>query len=419
MDTLPAELLHQICGLLDREDLNSIRVVTKTWAHFAALYLFQEITITPSSLERLRLIAQHQVIATCVRCIIFRADLIPSTLPEMWHHDSIRKCRTWIMGEEHLYYQRYVRAYCEQQRLRENNYTLSREIINLSIPMLRRLQRLRLAIGGGTRHALAIDNSSHLNQQWDEVLYDVKAYARNRHEKSRRDAEILKQFTNLVNALALPGVHIQNLSITGISAGLWRRALQLPPPPYCAGLTTLKTLVLESSVLFRHKHYGADGCCDAKALAIRLEEAQSLQTLELYGEDGDASGYSSDFLQCFRPSLPKLSKLCLLGVTTTEQDLMDALLAYRTTLARLDLTRVSLADRNPEQLKGSWHQFFCRVPESLCFLLEIRLRSLRYTVPPLFWPAIQGPWIQHTFERPYLKAVEHAIMNGTDIPQPM
>lgn len=134
MDTLPAELLRQICDLLDREDINSIRVVTKTWAHVAALYLFREITITPFSLERLRLIAQHDVIATCVRSIIFRADLIPSTLPEMWHEESIRRCRTWIMGEEYLYYQRYVRAYCEQQRLRENNYTLSREIIDLSIP---------------------------------------------------------------------------------------------------------------------------------------------------------------------------------------------------------------------------------------------------------------------------------------------
>ncbi len=135
-----------------------------------------------------------------------------------------------------------MRAYCEQQRLRENNYTLSREIIDLSIPMLRRLQRLRLATGGDTRLALPIDNSSHLNQQWYQVLYDLKAYPRDRCEESLRDTEIWKQFTNLLNALALSGVHIQDLSITRISAGLWQRVLQLPQQPYCARLTTLKTL---------------------------------------------------------------------------------------------------------------------------------------------------------------------------------
>lgn len=166
---------------------------------------------------------------------------------------------------------------------------------------------------------------------------------------------------------------------------------------------------LESSVLFRHSHCRADGYCDAKALAVLLEEAQSLQTLKLYGEDGD-----KDFLQCFRPSLPKLSELCLFGVTTTEQNLIDTLLAYRTTLARLDLKMVALA---VGQSSGSWHQFFRRVPESLPCLLEICLRSLHYIEQPA-WPAFGFLWFQHKLEPPYLKAVEHAIMNGTDIPEP-
>ena len=159
---------------------------------------------------------------------------------------------------------------------------LSREIIDLSIPMLKRLQRLRLATGGDTRLALPIDNSSHLNQQWYEVLYDLKVYALDRCDESLRDTEIWKQFTILLNALALSGVHIHHIhnihnpSITENTAGLWQRMLQLRQQPYRAVFPTLKILFLESSVLFRHPHCRADGCCDANTLTVLLEGAQSL-----------------------------------------------------------------------------------------------------------------------------------------------
>lgn len=404
MDTLPAELKRKICSLLYREDLISIRVVNKSWAYLAALQLFQELTITPLSLERLRLIAQHEVIATCIKSIIFRADFLPPIRPEMW-----------ILGEEHPLFQRYVRAYCKQERLRENNHKLSREIIDFSIPMLKRLEWLRLAIGKGERLFLSKDNSSHPNQQWYEMLYDLDLHVPDRPGAAQRDTEISKQFTHILSALANSGVHLQKLSITSISANVWLRGLQLLREPYRTGLTTLKTVFLESSGFFRHLHGTPDGHCGIKALAMLLEEAQSLQTLKLHEKENEQSRTQNDFLQCFRPSLPKLSRLSLHGITATEQNLIDTLLAYRATLARLDLTMVSMADSNTGQSTGSWYQFFRRVPESLPCLLDIRLRGLYYSVPML---GTRRRCYRGKLEAPYLKAVEHAVINAIDIPQP-
>ena len=149
MEKLPVELKQHICGLLDDNNLKSVRILDKTWANIAALHLSEEILITPLSLERLRLIAQHEVITRCVKPITFYAELLPSILPEMWHEHRIQRDLRWGMKEDDsLRFRRYVLAHREQQRLRENNYNLTRMIVNLSIPMLKRLQGLKLATGG-------------------------------------------------------------------------------------------------------------------------------------------------------------------------------------------------------------------------------------------------------------------------------
>ena len=409
MDTIPAELKHYLCSFLDYEDLSTIRLVNRTWAHVAALKLFERITITPLSLERLRLIAQNSIINTCVKRITFHADLLPSILPEMWHERSILNSRT---EERSLRFNRYVLAYREQQRLRENNHKLNREIIGLSIPMLQRLQWLKLTVGGDIRLCHQIDNSKRLNQQWSKVWYDLRCHVLDKQGASRRETEIARQFTNLLNAPAMSGVRIRNLSLTSISTSVFQRAIQFRQEPYYAGLTVVKRVVLDISVFSTHLDHTADGHCEIEALGIFLEGAQNLQILKLHGNLG---GFSrNDFLQCFRPSLPKLSELSISCITVTEQDLIDTLMTYRATLAKLDINVVELADSNTGQPMGSWHQFFCRVPESLPFLCKVRLRHL-YTCEP----GPRGRWTSDRFDTPYLKAVEHAILNGTEIPQPV
>ena len=226
---------------------------------------------------------------------------------------------------------------------------------------------------------------------------------------SRRELEISRQCTHLLNALASSDIEIGELSLRGIKTSVWPGVLQLRQESYCAGLTALKTITLESSCISGHSHNSANRHCEVKTLGILLEGAHNLQTLTLHREA--RPHILTDFLMCFRPSLPKLSNLCLFGIATSDQNLIDTLLACRATLARLDLSAVRLAHGNTVRPTGSWHHFFCRVSESLPCLHDIRLAILQV------WESEERrSW--RTSDSRYLKAVKHAILGRTAIPQP-
>ncbi len=408
MNALPIELKQHICGFLHDEDLPSVRAVNSTWSHVAACRLFREITITPLSLERLRLIAQHELIATCVKRIILHVDLLPLVLPEMWHEGLIRSQFTHTPKEEAFAFRRYVLAYRVQQRLRENDYKLNREIMDLSIPMLRKLLSLKLVVQSEANGSNQSNNSSRQNQQWFKVWDDLTCYALDIREAFRPETDTFRQMTNLLKTLANSDVHIQRLSLR--SRG-WQRILLSRQEPPCGGLTALKTLFLDTSVFYNHLHSTADAHCNVTALGKLLEGAQNLQTLKLH--ENPCQRPQIDILQYFRPSLPKLSWLNLYGIAASEQDLIDFLLAFRATLAILYLGQVSLAGGNTGQLMGSWHQVFRRVSGEFLYLNKIRLRSLHYLESgPQRWRRSRVK-----LESAYLKSIEHAILKGTDIPQ--
>ncbi len=410
MNALPIELKQHICGFLHDEDLPSVRAVNSTWSHVAACRLFREITITPLSLERLRLIAQHELIATCVKCIILHVDLLPLVLPEMWHEGLIRSQFTHTPEEEAFAFRRYVLAYRVQQCLRENDYKLNREIMDLSIPMLRKLLSLKLVVQSEASGSDQSNNSSRQNQQWFKVWDDLTCYALDIREAFRPETDTFRQMTDLLKILANSDVHIQRFSLR--TRG-WQRILLSRQEPPCGGLTALKTLFLDTSIFYNHLHSTADLHCNVKALGMLLEGAQNLQTLKLH--ENPCQRLRTDVLQCFRPSLPKLSWLSLYGITASEQDLVDFLLAFRATLAILHLGQVSLADGNTGQLMGSWDQVFHIVSGEFPCLKKVRLRSLHYRE--------SGPHRRRrsrgTLEWTYLESVEHAISKGTEIPLSM
>ena len=170
MENLPAELKEHICSFLHHRDLRSVRFVNKTWAHVAVLSFFEAITITLFSLERLRLIAQHELIATRIRRITFHVDLLRPITLQKWSAGLARKRSTMPLA-----YQRYILAYGEQNRLQENDYKLSREILDSSIPMLRNLHRLKLTMGNFRDLCAQKIDTSRQNQQWYKVLYDLRS----------------------------------------------------------------------------------------------------------------------------------------------------------------------------------------------------------------------------------------------------
>ena len=402
MKHLPVELKQHICSVLDYEDLKSIRLVNKECAHVAVLYLFRRISVTPICLERLRLIAQHKVFATCIKEVDFYADLLPSIPPEIWHERLVRGSRPWTTEEESFRFQNYVLVYHEQQRLRENNHKLSREIIDWSIPKLRGLQWIRVFTGENSCLRNEKDNKRFPNQQWSKAWNDLRIHALDNGGALLRGTEISTQLTNLLNALATSDVHIRKLSIWNVSVSIWQSGLQHRPEAHCAALRTLKTLFLENSKEF-------SSTADVKTLGMLLERAQSLQTLKLHWNGNKFS--QTDILQCFRPSLPRLSRLSLFDIRTTEKNLIETLQGYRATLTKLELVHISLTDRNTGPPFCSWHHFFRDMPEILPHLRKIHLRLLQYKIPR------RGRWSRSQLESPYLEAVEHAIMNGTEMPQ--
>lgn len=115
-----------------------------------------------------------------------------------------------------------------------------------------------------------------------------------------------------------------------------------------------------------------------------LEEGQKLQMLQLHET---LSG--------------KLSSHSLFGITTTEEELNDILLARGAILARLGMKSISLADYNTGQAVGSWLRFYRRVPESVPCLLENRPRNKRHGVE-----GSRGGHSQRYLQPPHLRAVE-------------
>ena len=155
----------------------------------------------------------------------------------------------------------------------------------------------------------------------------------------------------MLKALANSGVHIRNLSLIKIKMSVLRKVLQPHRELYPAHLSTLKSVFVDTSVICRHLQNTAHGHRKVKALGMLLEEAQNLQTLELNGDVSD--GVQPRFLQWFRPSLPKLTTLSISGLPRTENNLTDILMAYRATLASLDLTCFELTERDCRQSMGS------------------------------------------------------------------
>ena len=190
-----------------------------------------------------------------------------------------------------------------------------------------------------------------------------------------------------------------------------QRGLQTRREPYCAKfLASLKEVDLDTDFFCGHSDCTSDGQCEANAFGMLLEVAQNVQTLKVRG---GLSGHRLDILRCFHPSLPKLTRLSLIGIVAADQNLIDFVSAFRATLTTLAIEYVSLVVSYTGQPIKSWHQVFRRVSRNFPCLVKIRLTALDYGVPGslLHLSSVS------TLDWKYLRDVEHAILSGTDIPQ--
>ena len=79
MEKRPVDLKSLICSSLNFADLKSLRQVSRSWTLAPAEVLFKELVITQATLQQLEILSQW------ARIIVFRAYLLPSILPELWH----------------------------------------------------------------------------------------------------------------------------------------------------------------------------------------------------------------------------------------------------------------------------------------------------------------------------------------------
>jgi hypothetical protein len=77
---LVTEILLEVCSLLSRHDLKTIRLVSHAWNNSAQVLLFEHVNLklTRESFKRLRNIAQHEKLSKYVRKITYDAKLLIS-----------------------------------------------------------------------------------------------------------------------------------------------------------------------------------------------------------------------------------------------------------------------------------------------------------------------------------------------------
>ncbi len=72
---IPNEIILQILKSLEKSDLKSARLVSKTWSAFAAELLFDQVYVSvhPDNLEVFKAITQHALLSKCVKTLRYDA----------------------------------------------------------------------------------------------------------------------------------------------------------------------------------------------------------------------------------------------------------------------------------------------------------------------------------------------------------
>ena len=86
MDTLPNELLHDVCSCLLSADIKNLRLLNHQFANLGAEYLLPEVHLVfeEESVKRLHEIARHPIIGRAVTSLFYEATLIDSLDDEVW-----------------------------------------------------------------------------------------------------------------------------------------------------------------------------------------------------------------------------------------------------------------------------------------------------------------------------------------------
>ena len=342
MSSLPAELESLVCSFLSIADLKSARQVNKRWAYISGPFLFEELWIAQPTFQKLEDVSCHETIRFHVKKIVLHTLPVPALPTAAWKAE--RRLKFLPKSPEGLAskFPRYKLLYDEQQRFASSDLgvaTLTRAVDKLpqllglearAMPPPKQWMQLFLPPLGSPRN-----------------LDDLAFYRYLQRSISIRDVKDVMKFMS--NALRGLFQTRSGLKIKHFSPGILYSESITKPSQATPGLALSENLkALEVHVRFFDtvdKHMS--GLQDTLSKTLYLER--------LVLDIGPLTFYTRcDFLEGFRPSLPKLEHLEICGGHTTEYSLISLLTQYIGSLRSLRLDMVSLIDQSTGGQSTSW-----------------------------------------------------------------
>ena len=382
MQALPIELQLQICSRLDIANLKSLRQVRSDWAQVAAAYLFKEIWVTCSSIERLVDPSFHQILDRNTRTIVIYADRLPFISLELWRqrrHCSIPS----IEPEENIDsdYERYLLQYWQQQRYDQKSLQRTKYDPDLDI-WPSGLHTVKI-IGPKWHYLNSPSTPPYSIGKWCKVWRDLSRLSL----CSPAHTGSFDYSCNLLDTLRFLSLPASN-NITTFQCGPMPLGIWMPDfisrPELQVVFTKLRTLDLQISDPV-YPGESAKRHDEIKCLSDGLSRAKALKTLRLHVMTGFSKltklSRPSDFLRDFKPALSRLTRMEISGMATTPVSLINFLAQCRATLTSASVEETWLVSDGDDRLPEIWSAVTRNLVVGDWKLVDLHFQSLFYVRP--------------------------------------
>ena len=397
MSSLPAELESLVCSFLDIADLKAARQVNKRWAHISGPFLFEELWITQPTLQKLQDVSCHETLRFHVKKIVLHILPVPVLPWFAWKVDKRLKFLRKHPEELAIKLPRYKLLYDEQQRFAGSDLgvaTMRRAFDKL--PQLFWLEGRAIPPPEQRRQYFLPPIGSP--GYWDdhEIYRYIQGWI------SIRDVK---------DAMKFMGETLRGLFQT--RSGL--KIKHFIPGVLCSQCITRPNQLMPGLALPEHLqglevHIRFDDWVNEHMSGLQntLSKTVCLERL-LLNMGPRRTHVRCDFLEGFRPSLPKLEHLEIFGGHTTEYSLTSLLTQFIGSLRSLRLDMVSLINQPLGQQSTSWSQNLSIFLSEEGGLARITLTDLSYFHP--------DTWSKTWLTAQCLLSIQDAISHKAALPE--
>ena len=369
MSRLPAELESSVCSFLNIADLKRARQVNRRWAYISGPFLFEELWIAQPTLQKLEDVSCHETLRFHVKNIVLHILPVPVIPPTAW--EAERRLEFLRKSPEELAFKfsRYKFLYDEQKSFAGSDLGVA--------TMRRAVDKLPHLIGLEARAMTpAEQRMQHFLPPLGSPGYldDLAAYRYVQRLISRKDIkDAIKFMRNTLRGLfqTRSGRKIKHFSPGILCSRYITKRIQ-----------SMRGLALPEHLKALEVHIRFFDDVDEHMSGLQTTLSKTLCLERLVLDIGlIRSRTRCDFLEGFRPSLPKLEHLEICGGHTTEDSLTSLLTQFIGSLRGLRLDKVSLIDQPLGQQSTSWSQVLSIFLSEEGGLARITLTDLSYFHP--------------------------------------